>query len=71
MQAWVEVPEGWGWGPVRTLRGRLEDEGSHTEEYRTTRGVMIQLTGQQADLNRRSSSLARQVSPSLRVTTWP
>jgi hypothetical protein len=34
-----------GWGPVRILRGRLEDNGYHTEEYRLARGVMIQLTG--------------------------
>ena len=41
----MEVPGGWGWGPVRILRGRLEDDGYHTEEYRLARGVMIQLTG--------------------------
>jgi hypothetical protein len=45
MQAWVEVPVGCGWGPVRILRGRLEDNGYHTEEYRLARGVMIQVTG--------------------------
>ena len=45
MQVWVEVPGEWGWGPIRILRGRLEDDGYHTEEYRMLRGVMIQLTG--------------------------
>ena len=46
MRAWVEVPvELAGWGAVRILRGRLEDVGYHTEEYRTARGVMIRLTG--------------------------
>ena len=45
MRAWVEVPgELAGWGPLRILRGRLEDDGYHTAEYRTARGVMIQLT---------------------------
>jgi len=34
-----------GLGPIRILRGRLEDDGYHTEEYRMLRGVMIQLTG--------------------------
>ena len=33
------------WGPVRILRGRMEDDGYHTEEYRLARGIMIQLTG--------------------------
>jgi hypothetical protein len=33
-----------GWGPVRVLRSRLEDNGYHTEEYRLPRGVMIQVT---------------------------
>jgi hypothetical protein len=27
------------------MRGRLEDNGYHTEEYRLARGVMIQITG--------------------------
>ena len=45
MQVWVEVPDEWGWGPIRILRGRLEDNGYHTEEYRMARGVMIQVTG--------------------------
>ena len=45
MQAWVEVPDEWGWGPIRVLRGRLEDGGYWTEEYRMARGVMIQVTG--------------------------
>lgn len=30
---------------MRILRGRLEDDGYHTGEYRTTRGVMIRLSG--------------------------
>ena len=45
MRAWVEVPAGWGWGPIRILRGRLEDDGYHTEEYRMARGVMIRVSG--------------------------
>ena len=45
MQAWVEVPDEWGWGPIRMLRGRLEDNGYHTSEYRMVRGVMIHVTG--------------------------
>ena len=46
MRAWVEVPvELAGWGALRILRGRLEDVGYRTEEYRTARGVMIRLSG--------------------------
>ena len=44
-RVWVEVPDGWGWGPVRMLRGRLEDDGYWTEEYRMARGIMIHVTG--------------------------
>ena len=46
MRAWVEVPGDLaGWGALRILRGRLENNGYHTEEYRLAGGVMIQLTG--------------------------
>ena len=46
MRAWVEVPTDLaGWGTLRILRGRLEDDGYHTGEYRTARGVMIRLSG--------------------------
>ena len=46
MRAWVEVPGDLaGWGALRTLRGRLEDDGYRTGEYRTARGVMIRLSG--------------------------
>jgi len=45
MRAWVEVPDEWGWGALRILRGRLEDDGYHTGEYRTAPGVMIRLSG--------------------------
>jgi len=44
-RAWVEVPGEWGWGPVRMLRGRLEDGRYHTDEYRLARGIMIHVTG--------------------------
>ena len=27
------------------LRGRLEDAGYHTDEYRMARGIMIRVTG--------------------------
>ena len=44
--AWIEVPdESAGWGPVRILRGRLTDDGYHTEEHRVAGHVMIQVTG--------------------------
>jgi hypothetical protein len=44
--AWVEVPDELaGWGPLRILRGHLEDAGYWTEEYRFVRGIMIRLTG--------------------------
>ena len=46
MRAWVEVPgELAGWGPLRILRGRLEDDGYNTAEYRMARGIMIRLSG--------------------------
>ena len=46
MRAWLEVPGDLaGWGPLRILRGRLEDDGYWTEEYRLARGIMIRLTG--------------------------
>ena len=46
MRAWVEVPADLaGWGTLRILRGRLEDDGYWTGEYRLTRGVMIHVTG--------------------------
>ena len=48
MHAPAEMPEGWGWSPARKLRGRLEDHRYWTEEYRTTRDVMIHLTGSSA-----------------------
>ena len=49
MRAWVEVPGDLaGWGALRILRGRLEDDGYRTGEYRTARGVMIHLTGSRA-----------------------
>ena len=42
----MEVPgELAGWAPLRILRGRLEDDGYRTEEYRMARGVMIHLSG--------------------------
>jgi hypothetical protein len=45
MRVWVEVPDDWGWGPVRVLRGRLDDAGYWTGEYRLARGIMIRLAG--------------------------
>ena len=46
MRAWLEVPgELAGWGPLRILRGRLEDDGYHTAEYRMARGIMVRLSG--------------------------
>ena len=57
-RAWVEVPDGWGWGPVRMLRGRLEDDGYHTEEYRLARGIMIHVTGSKLLGDGRSARLA-------------
>jgi hypothetical protein len=45
MRAWIEVPdESSGWGSVRVLRGRLEDDGYHTEEYRVISHIMIYVT---------------------------
>jgi hypothetical protein len=46
MRVGIEVPGDLaGWGALRILRGRLEDDGYWTGEYRTARGVMIRLSG--------------------------
>jgi hypothetical protein len=45
MRAWIEVPDGWGWGPVRELRGELRRAGYHTEEHMVAGHTMIELTG--------------------------
>jgi hypothetical protein len=44
MRVWVEVPDRWGWGPVRVLRTSLARDGYWTEEYRGT-GCMLAITG--------------------------
>ena len=49
MMVWIEVPEGWGWGPVRVLRGRLDDLGYYTEEHRLGWHVMLQVTATRAE----------------------
>jgi hypothetical protein len=53
MRAWIEVPDGWGWGPIRVLRGHLADDGYWTGEYRIARGVMIRVSG--AEVNELAS----------------
>ncbi len=45
MRAWIEVPAGWGWGPVQALRARLGQAGYATEEHRVAGHVMLAVTG--------------------------
>jgi len=45
MHAWLEVPDGCGWGPVRILRGRLEDDGYQVTEIRSSSHILLAVTG--------------------------
>ncbi len=45
MRAWIEVPAGWGWGPVQVLKGWLARAGYATEEHRVAGHVMLAVTG--------------------------
>jgi len=45
MQAWVELPRDYGWGPVRVLAGRLERDGYHVTEIRSPQAILLALTG--------------------------
>lgn len=56
---WVEVPDGWGWGPVQLLKTTLTGGGYHVEEHRVTASgggvrVVLALTGSPA----RTSTMA-------------
>jgi hypothetical protein len=45
MQAWVELPREYGWGPARVLASRLERDGYHVTEIRSPQHVLLALTG--------------------------
>ncbi len=45
MRAWIEVPAGWGWGPVQVLKGWLARAGYAAEEHRVAGHVMLAVTG--------------------------
>ncbi len=45
MRAWIEVPAGWGWGPVQALKGGLARAGYAAEEHRVAGHVMLAVTG--------------------------
>ena len=49
MRVWVEVPDGWGWGPVQALRGVLARDGYWTERISGTGPVMLAVTGSRPD----------------------
>ena len=52
MRAWIEVPAGWGWGPVQGLKTSPHRAGYSTEEYRVAGHVMLAV---QAAASARSS----------------
>ena len=45
MRACIELPRDYGWGPVRILRGRLEDDGYQVTEIRSSSRILLAVTG--------------------------
>ena len=45
MRACIELPRDYGWGPVRILRGRMEDDGYQVTEIRTSSHILLAVTG--------------------------
>jgi hypothetical protein len=45
MRAWIEVPAGWGWGPVQVLKASAHRAGYAVEEHRVNGHVMLAVTG--------------------------
>ena len=45
MRACIELPRDYGWGPVRILRGRIEDDGYQVTEIRSSSRILLAVTG--------------------------
>ena len=45
MRACIELPRDYGWGPVRILRGRIEDDGYQVTEIRSPSHIRLAVTG--------------------------
>ena len=45
MRACIELPRDYGWGPVRILRGRMEDDGYQVTEIRSPSHILLAVTG--------------------------
>jgi hypothetical protein len=45
MRACIELPRDYGWGPVRILRGRMEDDGYQVTEIRSSSHILLAVTG--------------------------
>ena len=45
MRACIELPRDYGWGPVRILRGRMEDDGYQVTEIRYPSRILLAVTG--------------------------
>ena len=39
------TPRNYGWGPVRILRGRMENDGYQVTEIRSSSHIMLAVTG--------------------------
>jgi len=49
MRAWIEVPAGWGWGPVQELKTQVRGAGYFTEEHRVSGHIMLAVTATEPD----------------------
>ena len=45
MRACIELPRDYGWGPVRILCGRMEDDGYQVMEIRSSSHILLAVTG--------------------------
>ena len=45
MRVCIELPRDYGWGPVRILRGRMEDDGYQVTEIRSPSHILLAVTG--------------------------
>ena len=45
MRACIELPRDYGWGPVRILRGRMENDGYQVTEIRSPSHILLAVTG--------------------------
>ena len=49
MRACIELPRDYGWGPVRILRGRIEDDGYQVTEIRSSAHILLAVTGSRTE----------------------